>query len=480
MPSRRKSDLVFFLLLLFAAGTFQVDDVIIGLTILRDFRDELPRVIQFSRSHNFTRVFSIQDYSDYDFKVRCRFQRTDLPKLIDFFDLRESYTTINGSKVSGEKALVITLWRLSSHGPWALMALEFGMNESELTMIFHAVIRDIIRSKQQLLRLPSYYTHPPNLRRFARAIYRKGHHHNDVVAFIDGTCLRICRPKRWQRVMYSGHKRYHCLKWQHVVFPDGMIALQHGPYEGRQPDQWMWNRTHMDHLGSTRFRFTLTPENEADHVPLVGAPLIRDAFNRIYYKIFGDSGYSSRHPFLMKPFRQWYTLTPAQKAYNAHLSKCRIAAEWSFGKLFGNFTFLDDWKQLRTGQRPVGQYFIAAALLCNVHTCLYGSETSQYFGVFPPTLEQYKQMAATGTPAAAATGTDVYASDRGSGSDSDSAAASSDAEGAGPVPPEPSPIPVVETVPYVDDLSDMESDDDAESTGFLTDSDQGSDSEPSV
>ena len=36
-----------------------------------------------------------------------------------------------------------------------------------------------------------------------------------------------------------------------------------------------------------------------------------------------------------------------------------------------------------------GQYFIAATLLMNCHTCLYGSVTNSYFGCEPPTLTQY-------------------------------------------------------------------------------------------
>ena len=32
--------------------------------------------------------------------------------------------------------------------------------------------------------------------------------------FIDGTARPIARPKRHQKVMYSGHKRIHCLKFQ--------------------------------------------------------------------------------------------------------------------------------------------------------------------------------------------------------------------------------------------------------------------------
>ena len=49
---------------------------------------------------------------------------------------------------------------------------------------------------------------------FADAIHRKGAPLNQCWGFIDGTTRRIARPIRNQNVMYSGHKRIHCIKFQ--------------------------------------------------------------------------------------------------------------------------------------------------------------------------------------------------------------------------------------------------------------------------
>ena len=50
--------------------------------------------------------------------------------------------------------------------------------------------------------------------------------------------------------------------------------------------------------------------------------------------------------------------------------------EWGFGKISQLFAYLDFKKNLKL-------------LLINCHTCLYGSVTSSFFNVEPPSLEVY-------------------------------------------------------------------------------------------
>ena len=49
---------------------------------------------------------------------------------------------------------------------------------------------------------------------FAKAVHEKGAPLTWCWGFIDGTPRPIARPVRNQRIMYSGHKRTHCLKFQ--------------------------------------------------------------------------------------------------------------------------------------------------------------------------------------------------------------------------------------------------------------------------
>ena len=68
-----------------------------------------------------------------------------------------------------------------------------------------------------------------NLEEVARAIHQKGAALDICWGFVDGTIRPIYRPGENRRVVYNGHKRVHCLKFQSVVPPNGMIANLFGP-----------------------------------------------------------------------------------------------------------------------------------------------------------------------------------------------------------------------------------------------------------
>ncbi|KAM7436750.1 hypothetical protein ABFA07_013482 [Porites harrisoni] len=147
--------------------------------------------------------------------------------------------------------------------------------------------------------------------------------------------------------MYSGHKRVHCLKFQSVMAPNGIIAHLFGPIEGRRHDAFM--------LG------------ESNLLPLLER-MVKP--NGDPYVVYGDPAYGiTRH--IISPFRGAH-LTRPQQLFNAEMSKCRICVEWGFGKILQYF-----------------KYYLVGALLINCHTCLYGSLTGTYFDLEPPSLETY-------------------------------------------------------------------------------------------
>ena len=49
---------------------------------------------------------------------------------------------------------------------------------------------------------------------FSSAIYLKGAPLTQCWGFIDGTVRPIPRPVKNQKILYSGHKRVHCIKFQ--------------------------------------------------------------------------------------------------------------------------------------------------------------------------------------------------------------------------------------------------------------------------
>jgi hypothetical protein len=73
------------------------------------------------------------------------------------------------------------------------------------------------------------------------------------------------------------------------------------------------------------------------------------------------------------------------------MSSVRVGVEWVFGDVTNYFKFWDFKKNLKIGLSAVGKMYSVCALLRNALTCLYGSTTSSYFQVEPPTLQEYFQ-----------------------------------------------------------------------------------------
>ena len=77
------------------------------------------------------------------------------------------------------------------------------------------------------------------------------------------------------------------------------------------------------------------------------------------------------------------------QAYNKAMRNVRSSVEWLFGDIINYFKFMDFKKNLKIGMSCVGKMYVVCALLPNALTCLYGNQTSQYFELDPPTLQDY-------------------------------------------------------------------------------------------
>ena len=66
-----------------------------------------------------------------------------------------------------------------------------------------------------------------------------------------------------------------------------------------------------------------------------------------------------------------------------------ISVEWFFGDVVSSFVFIDFKKVLKVALSSVGKMYIVAGILRNSLTCMYGHSTLTYFGLAPPTLQEY-------------------------------------------------------------------------------------------
>ena len=73
---------------------------------------------------------------------------------------------------------------------------------------------------------------------------------------------------------------------------------------------------------------------------------------------------------------------PIMEEYSAEMGS--VTVEWLFGdQIIKDFKFLDFKKKLKIGMSRVGKMYLVCALLHSAITCLYGNNTSQFFGLNP-------------------------------------------------------------------------------------------------
>jgi hypothetical protein len=178
----------------------------------------------------------------------------------------------------------------------------------------------------------------------------------------------MCRPQAHQELCYNGHKRVHGLKFQGIAIPNGLIGYLWGPVLARRHDAFMLHES------------GLIEQLDALCTSLGSVVCV-----------FGDPAYPLL-PTIQCPFKG-ANLTQDQCLFNSVMSCSRVCVEWSFGFVLANWSWLDFKRNLKLFLSPIGLFYGVGVLLANCICCVRGgNETSQLFGVLPPTLEEYLAM----------------------------------------------------------------------------------------
>ena len=302
---------------------------------------------------------------DKECMLMFRFHKLDVVRLKNALGFPDTIICYNGTLASGLEALCILLRRLAYPNRLVDLLPVFGRSKEELSMICNEALSHVYDNYGHLLRqLNHNWLRQDTFQIFADAIHQKGAPLTNCFGFIDGTTRPIARPSRYQEQVFSGHKCVHALKFQSIQVPNGLIVNMYGPIEGRRHDAAM--------LAESGILQQLE-----EFVDERGQP----------FYVYGDPAYPLR-PQLMGPFKGAH-LTPQEEEFNKKMSKIRECVEWGFGDIVCQFAFVDFKKNLKLFLQPVAKYYLVATLLTNCRTCLYGNQTSQYFGVDPPELEAY-------------------------------------------------------------------------------------------
>lgn len=202
---------------------------------------------------------------------------------------------------------------------------------------------------------------------YATAIQVAGGAVLDCWGFIDGTARNICRPILLQEEYYSGHKRNHCVKFQSIIGPDGIISSLMGAYPGRRHDAAIYRAS-----------------NIYQQLQRVGI------FGDRRFLIYGDQGYPV-NDLLLCPFGRRANMPQHQIDFNESMKILRASVEWGFQKVIAEFAFVDFKKNQKLLLQDVEAYYKVAVILTNCHSIFYGNQTASFFGVEPPTIQEYLQ-----------------------------------------------------------------------------------------
>lgn len=295
-----------------------------------------------------------------------RFKKDEIHRLKNVLHIPDRIRCKNGTRVPGLEALCIILARFAYPCRYGDLLKMFARSVPQLCLVNLHMMEHIYIGFNHLLRtMDQPWLSPECLQKYANAVHAHGAALQNCWGFVDGTVRPICRPMTNQRVMYNGHKRIHALKYQSVIAANGLIANLFGPIEGRRHDSFMLRESGL--LDQLEMR-SYDPQ-------------------RHILCIYGDPAYPLR-PHLQCPFKGG-NITVEQEAYNRSMSSVRVSVEWVFGDIVNRFKYVDFKKNQQVCLSACGKMYLVSGLLTNAHTCLYGNSTASFFGLDPPSLEQY-------------------------------------------------------------------------------------------
>ena len=155
----------------------------------------------------------------------------------------------------------------------------------------------------------------------------------------------VCKPSRHQRALYSGHKRVHCVKYQTLEGPDGLILHCTPCFDGRRGDGYILRKSSLVEF-------------------LQQNPLF------IGYVILGDSAYPNND--VMVSVFKGRQLPAAAERFNSVMCPIRTCVEWGYGKIVQYWAFVDFKKQMKIQRVRVEAMWHVAVFLTNALTCARG------------------------------------------------------------------------------------------------------------
>ena len=286
-----------------------------------------------------------------------------------------------------------------------------GVRHSTAAILFHIdpaslcgvvwLLIDKLGEKASIFLDPT--THPNRVQIFENRIAhwveafkrRSGVEDIEFWGMLDGTDFLVSRPSHYklfeiteqnvtQDPFYDGHHKVHSMACLAVVAADGLMYYVSEWQPGRTPDVSM--QTTVSNLESIHVwrdeyeGIRVTYNASRDHV-------VPGAKSTIY--AFGDNGFVFTSRVCRYFSANDLRLNPNLNNFNKVLRGQRVSIENCFAKVGNLWRIVKNPRMNQVFRKGLCNKFNLIIVLTNIHTILNGSQVTNYFGCYPPTLEQY-------------------------------------------------------------------------------------------
>lgn len=303
--------------------------------------------------------------------LTSRFTFEEILLLVDILRIPDPVITQGGSSFTAVEALSLLLLRMRSNRNLYDLVQTYDRSLAAISEVVNELLGFLEARWSHLLGLDiDGILHPDCLQSYADAIYDAGAPLDTVWGFIDCTLRRVCRPTHYQGTVYSGYKKYHALKYQAIVLPNGMFGHLFGPIEGRHNDGWLLRESGLLDWCREHAHITMS---DGHRKPL---------------QVFGDPAYGVSEQIL-SPFSGVGERAPEEQAWNTDMSKVQIEVEHAFGILMNMWPVVNAWWKHKIFWTQPGTLYHVAVLLTNAHNCIHPNQISKSFKLDPPSVEEY-------------------------------------------------------------------------------------------
>ena len=313
-------------------------------------------------------IESINSLSNTECHERFCFCTTSLRTILSHLPLDNVLRTPSGDKYTLTEGFCLVCIHLAYPCRWCDLRPLFGRHTSALSNIFWDMLSNILHLVKELLLCS--HVDAEQWQAYCDAFSSKGSYQGlNIAGALDAKQVRICRPKSGQEAQYTRHKQEHCLKFQTVVVPDGLIFHTTTGQNGRDHDSRVMNNS-----GLVEF--------------WEASPVLSN------YRLIADSAYPNGGPIVSLYTQAQKATNPLFGEFNRTMSPLRQPVEWGYQRVVSLWGLLEMKTQMKIELVSVSDMWLVSVWLTNLVACAERRNiiSDFYGGVEPPTLEQYLQM----------------------------------------------------------------------------------------